>query len=97
MSNVLSPRTLAVRWGVSERHVRNMIARGEIPSFRPGGKLLRIRLTDVEAYECPNGKSNDIEGSSPLSSTEAENVSDIRSELMTRAKLSGLRHRSMRN
>lgn len=46
-----TPRTLAERWHCSERHVRNMIERGDIASFRLGGKLLRIRLEDVERYE----------------------------------------------
>lgn len=50
-SKAFTPRTLAERWHCSERHVRNMIDRGEIPSFRLGGKLLRIRREDVEQYE----------------------------------------------
>jgi excisionase family DNA binding protein len=46
-----TPKTLAARWLCSERHIRNMIDRGELPAFRLGGKLLRIRREDVEAFE----------------------------------------------
>jgi hypothetical protein len=31
--------------------VRKMISSGELPHFRLGGKLLRIRATDVEKFE----------------------------------------------
>ena len=37
-----SVKTLADRWGCSQDTIRAMIARGELPSFRLGGKLLRI-------------------------------------------------------
>ena len=56
---VYTPASLADRWECSERHVRNMIAAGELPAFRLGGKLLRIRAEDVEAFECQNGGSQD--------------------------------------
>jgi excisionase family DNA binding protein len=56
-ATVYTPATLADKWGCSERHVRNMIDRGELPHFRLGGKLLRIRADIVEAYECQNGGS----------------------------------------
>lgn len=45
-----TPATLAKRWACSERHVRNLIARGQLPCFRIG-TLLRIRAEDVEAFE----------------------------------------------
>lgn len=47
---VFTPRTLAERWRCSEKHVRNMIERQEIPSFKLG-RLLRIDKADVEQYE----------------------------------------------
>lgn len=50
-SAVYTPATLAKRWECSERHVRNMIASGDLPAFRLSGKLLRIRAVDVEALE----------------------------------------------
>ncbi|WP_412033236.1 excisionase family DNA-binding protein [Nitratireductor aquimarinus] len=49
--SVFTPRTLAERWECSERHVRNLIDKGELPVFRLGGKLLRIRRETVESYE----------------------------------------------
>ena len=56
---IFTPARLADRWDCSERHVRNMIERGELAAFRLGEKLLRIRLEDVEAFECQNGDLQD--------------------------------------
>uniref|UniRef100_UPI003F495094 helix-turn-helix domain-containing protein n=1 Tax=Ensifer adhaerens TaxID=106592 RepID=UPI003F495094 len=42
---------LAEEWRCSERHVRNLVADGALRHFRLGGKLLRIRREDVEAFE----------------------------------------------
>jgi excisionase family DNA binding protein len=39
---IYTPKSLAAEWGCSERHVRNLINRGELRAFRLGGKLLRI-------------------------------------------------------
>ncbi|WP_418936458.1 helix-turn-helix domain-containing protein [Neorhizobium galegae] len=50
-----TPKTLAERWLCSERHVRNLIEGGHLPAFRLGGKLLRIRGEDVEAFEADGG------------------------------------------
>jgi excisionase family DNA binding protein len=47
----LRPEDIAARWQCSPRHVRNMITRGELPSFRLGGKLQRVLASDVEAFE----------------------------------------------
>lgn len=59
-----TPETLAEHWDCSPRHIRNMIREGELPAFRLGGKLLRIRPEDVEAYECQQiGASSDTEAS----------------------------------
>ena len=57
--NVFTPATLAERWECSEGHVRNMIADGTLPAFRLGGKLLRIKASDVERFECQTGGSPD--------------------------------------
>lgn len=49
--NVYTPETLAKRWRCSPNHVRNMILRGDLPAFRSGSRLLRIRTDDVIAHE----------------------------------------------
>ncbi|MER2250872.1 helix-turn-helix domain-containing protein [Methylorubrum podarium] len=49
--NVYTPETLAKRWRCSANHVRNMIKRGNLPAFRSGGRLLRIRTADVITHE----------------------------------------------
>lgn len=48
---VYTPATLSKRWQCSERHVRNMIEHGELPAFRLGGKLMRIRGDEVLKIE----------------------------------------------
>lgn len=52
---VMTPAMLAKRWQCSERHVRNMIERGDLPAFRLGGKLIRIRHDDVVKFEKAGG------------------------------------------
>ncbi|WP_152276450.1 helix-turn-helix domain-containing protein [Methylorubrum populi] len=49
--NVYTPETLAQRWRCSANHVRNMVKRGDLPAFRSGGRLLRIRTADVISHE----------------------------------------------
>lgn len=52
--NAYSPRTLAKRWLCSEQQVRNLIKRGDLPHFKSGGKLIRIKPSDVDEYERRN-------------------------------------------
>ena len=54
----LTPATLAARWGVSSTFVYNLLNSGTLPSFKLGGKLWRIKLSDVEAYECRDQTGN---------------------------------------
>lgn len=46
-----SVRQLAERWGCSEKHIYNLINRGELPTFRAGGTLLRIAAGVVATWE----------------------------------------------
>lgn len=46
---VMTPKTLAKAWNCSERHIRNLIDRGQLKSFKLGGKLIRIRSEDALA------------------------------------------------
>ena len=62
--SVFTPAMLAEHWHCSERHVRNLINRGELRAVRLGGKLLRIRGSDVEEFEWRNGGSQDCAASS---------------------------------
>ena len=68
-SQVLRPCDLAERWQCSEGHVRTLARKGALPFFRAGGKLLRFRLHDIEAYEC--GSSNTAASSPPNGSKKA--------------------------
>ena len=53
--NAFTPQMLADRWDCSERHVRNMIKRGDIRSFLFGGKLVRISSEEVDRFERSGG------------------------------------------
>jgi excisionase family DNA binding protein len=89
---------VAEHWLCSERHVRNMIDRGELPSWRAGGKLIRIWGSDVEEYECrqQRGGSPNSEAGSPSHGTMTQESATVsRLEPLTRARLSSLRRPSM--
>jgi excisionase family DNA binding protein len=84
---VYTPATLASKWACSERHVRNMIDRGELPAFRLGGKLWRIRSEDVEIFECQNGGSHDCAANSAshgMSQEESGDVIDLEHQIQKR-------------
>lgn len=75
--NVLTPAMLAERWQCSEQHIRNMIDRGQIPSFKIGEKLLRIRREHVEAFECQNGDLPASEANSVSLGKTSEDSGDV--------------------
>lgn len=56
METLLTQKELAARWGISERWVEKLRARGTGPAFlklgdSPTLKTIRYRLADIEAYE----------------------------------------------
>ncbi len=46
-----SPKKLAERWGCSRQFVHKLIRKGELPAFRIGEKLLRVRAEEVHKWE----------------------------------------------
>ena len=85
---VFTPRTLADEWGVSERHVRNLIANGELRAVRFGQKLLRIREEDVEDFVCrqiTDSPSIAESGASLTTTNEADDTA-LRLVRLTRTK-----------
>lgn len=93
MPNVYTPETLAERWCCSAKHIRNLIATGDIAAFRLGEKLLRIRGEAVEEFERDNEIGGGcVEELSPFS-VSTTNGSGARMEPLTRAKLRNLRQR----
>lgn len=90
---IYSPATLAREWGCSERHIRNLVAAGELRAFRLGQKLLRIPRDAVEDFECRNIASDGSEADTSLRSPEGESATASLSELQTRARLSVVRRR----
>lgn len=57
MTAVYSIKTLAERWSCDHKTIRRMIERGDLPTFRTGAKLLRIRGEDVERWENSGGST----------------------------------------
>lgn len=93
---VYTPKTLAQRWQCSERHVRTMIATGELPSFRLGDKLVRIRGEDVRNMEsviqCDQQPFNN---KTPAESPNAVFLPPVKQSPLVRVKLARLRGQSV--
>ena len=55
-ANTLPPPTLtslrgaAEFLGCSKRHIERLVAAGELPAVRPGGRIVRIRISDLRDY-----------------------------------------------
>lgn len=78
MTKPFTPKSLADHWECSERHIRKLIARGELPAFRLGGKLLRIKPEDVENFEkCQSGDLPDSRESSASPGTKPMASADV--------------------
>src|ERR1700730_1734705 len=94
-SKAYTPAALALRWQCSERHVRNLVAKGKLRAFRLGGKLLRIPVEAVEEMErCPAiALGSSTEGSSSCS-TSAESAAGSGLTPKTQARLTVLRRGS---
>jgi excisionase family DNA binding protein len=79
----------------SERHIRNLVAAGQLRAFRLGGKLLRIPSDAVEEFiACQNTASDGSTDGSASLGGETESDTVTRLEPLTRARLNGLRQRS---
>lgn len=77
---VYSVASLAEHWDCGTDTVYALVRSGELPAFKLGGKLLRIRADEVERYECRTTPSNDTAESSPSSGQRADDATDIRLE-----------------
>ncbi|TPK04588.1 helix-turn-helix domain-containing protein [Mesorhizobium sp. B2-5-9] len=76
--NVYSPRSLAVEWGCSEHHIRNLINRGQLRAWRLGGKLLRIDPQDVAEFKRGSVVIDASTHQSPMSETRTSDLTRIR-------------------
>jgi excisionase family DNA binding protein len=84
-----------MEWGCSERHIRNLVAAGELRAFRLGRKLLRITSDAVEEFKCrTNTASDDCVENASSSSTRTVGGADIDSAPLMRVKLNAVRQRS---
>src|SRR3989344_2259651 len=63
-----TPETLAERWDCSPSHIRNLIDRGDLRSFRLG-RLIRIPPEEVTRIECQSSPSNGCEADTPSNGT----------------------------
>jgi len=95
LPRVYTPAALAREWCCSERHIRNLVAAGQLRAFRLGGKLLRIQSDAVEEFiACQNTASDGSTNASASHGIPAEPDTVTRLQPMTRARLNGLRQRS---
>lgn len=94
-----TPESLALEWGCSARHIRNLIADGRLRAWRLGGRLLRIPPEAVEEFVCQNTTASGGSGEDCASSTATakESGDGTVSELLTRARLRALRQGSTPN
>jgi hypothetical protein len=92
--SVYTPAALAEVWCCSERHIRNLVAAGQLRGFRLGGKLLRITAEAAEDFQCRNTASDGSTDGSASPGGATENGTVTRLEPLTRARLTALRQRS---
>jgi len=93
--SVYTPASLAREWSCSERHIRNLVAAGQLRGFRLGGKLLRIPQDAVQEFiACQNTASDGSTGGSASPGGPQESDTVTRLGPMTRARLTALRQRS---
>lgn len=77
--NCLTVADVARRWSCSPGFVRQRLAAGDLPHLRLGERMIRIPITEVEAYEqrCPmNGPASpELQDARPGTSTTPAVVS----------------------
>lgn len=76
---VLTPEDVAERWQCSPQQVRKLLGAGKLAGFRLGGKLWRVRIEDVEEFECVNTSSSASVVAGPLQSMSKESASAVSS------------------
>jgi excisionase family DNA binding protein len=90
-----TPAMLAKEWACSERHIRNLVAAGQLRAFRLGGKLLRIPEDAVQEFmQCQTTASDGSTDASASHGGPQESDTVTRLGPMTRARLNALRQRS---
>jgi excisionase family DNA binding protein len=95
LPRIYTPASLAREWSCSERHIRNLVAAGQLRGFRLGGKLLRIPQDAVQEFmQCQNTASDGSTDGSASPGGPQENGTVTRLGPMTRARLTALRQRS---
>lgn len=75
---ILTPEEVAERWRVSVRHVYRLVERRELPAMR-FGRTVRLRLYDVEDFECRSISSSASVEAGPPPSMSPESASSVTS------------------
>ncbi|MEJ5019340.1 helix-turn-helix domain-containing protein [Ochrobactrum vermis] len=72
-----TPETLAARWQCSPQHLRDLVNKNRLPSFRVG-RLYRIPYNAVLDYECPtmSDKSFSAANGTPFGTTENQRTDE---------------------
>jgi excisionase family DNA binding protein len=90
--SVYTPAALAREWSCSERHIRNLVAAGQLRAFRLGGKLLRIPEDAVQEFmACQTTASDGSMDASASPGGETGRDTVTRLGPIERARLSALR------
>jgi len=95
---VYTPEQVATILQCSPAHVRAMCNAGDLPFFRLGGKLIRIRAADLEALTCPSNTSSNAcaeDGASLSTKTEGELAVSALKRMTQEQRLLNLRKKSL--
>lgn len=80
-NSVYSVASLAEHWECGTDTIYSMIKSGDLPAFKVGGRLLRIRADEVERFECRTATaSNDTAIDTRSFGMKADVDTDIRLE-----------------
>jgi len=85
----LTVAMLADHWGCSDTFVYSQVSAGTLKSFKLGGKLIRIRQSDVEAYE--QRAATVVDGPAPVAAMPAHESPPIDGTAIRLARLARAR------
>lgn len=83
---IMTPEDVAERWQCSAQQVRKLLGAGALSGFRLGGKLWRVRIEDVEAFERLNTNTTAPETVQAIKERQTAAVDDL-NKLMHRRRL----------
>jgi excisionase family DNA binding protein len=92
-----TPETMAERWQCSHGTVRLLLVSGDLRGWKIGGKLWRIPVAAVEAYECQPTSNLAAEAKPGLSAGTTKLANAIADDLMQQRKLRRMLRRAAKD